>query len=112
VPNALKEGDLVRVGTRPVTEEDRKSNLYFEHMAGLQGLVMNVYEGDVIAVKVDQATVPPVSLEVHHKAVERMRKKFFDSVGEEAKKGLTKEELDFQANFMLLVQAKDLERVP
>jgi preprotein translocase subunit YajC len=105
---AFKEGDRVRVQTRPVTEEDRKNNLYFEHMAGLIGTVQNVYENDLVAIKVEPDTAPKVSVEVHQRAVERMRKKFFDSVGEEAKKGLTKEELEFQANFMQLVQAKDL----
>ena len=91
---------MVRVTSRPVTEEDRKSNLYFEHMSGLTGEVMNVYDNDIVAIKVDQTTAPAISLEVHQKAIERMRKKFFDQATEEAKKGLTKEELEFQANFM------------
>ena len=38
-----KEGDRVRIKTRPVTEEDRKTNRYFDHMAGLVGTVQNIY---------------------------------------------------------------------
>lgn len=80
-------------------------------MSNLTGTVSNAYDNELYAIRIDQATVPTVSAEVHKRAVERMRKKFFDSVGEEAKKGLTKEELDFEANFMQLVHGKDLEKI-
>ena len=48
-----KAGDRVRVVSRPVTEDDRKSNQYFEHMAGLVGMVEYLYEGKMVSVKID-----------------------------------------------------------
>ena len=52
MPN-WKEGDRVKIVTRAVTETDRKTNVYFDHMAGLVGTVQNVYGPTEIAVKVD-----------------------------------------------------------
>ena len=106
-----KEGDKVRVKVRPVTEEDRKKNRYFEHMTGLTGVVQNVYEGDAIAIKVDREALSPVSNDVHKVAIERMREKFLSNASEEAKKSMTKEELDFEAHYVQLVQSTDLEAV-
>lgn len=109
--NRWKEGDRVRVVTRTVTEDDRKNNRYFPHMAGLTGTVQNVYDGQLVAVRIDDAELGEVTQEVHRRAVERMREKFFGQIGEEAKKVLTKEELEFNAHFMQLVGASDLEKV-
>lgn len=108
MPN-WKEGDRVRVVSRPVTDEDRKKNRYYEHMAGLVGTVQNVYGPEQIAVKVDLSGLSEVSRQVHTVAVERMRERFLEKVSEEQKKQLTAEELNFNAHYMLLVQADDLE---
>lgn len=105
-----KEGDRVRIVERPVTEEDRKTNRYFDHMAGLTGVVQNVYGSDEIAVKVDLRTVNEAGRSVHKVAVDRMREKFLSNIGEEQKKTLTAEELNFDAHYMLLVRAADLEK--
>jgi hypothetical protein len=106
-----KEGDQVRIVTRSVTEEDRKKNRYFDHMAGLSGTVENVYEGGVVAVRIDESTLSKVSADVHQRSIERMREKFLGQIGEEAKKALTPEEINFSAHFMQLVEADDLEKV-
>jgi hypothetical protein len=104
-----REGQRVKVVSRPVTEEDRKANRYFEHMAGLTGTISAVFAVDQIAVNVDQDSLTSVSKTVHKHATERMREKFLNSVGEEQKKLLTNEELKFNANFVLLVRSEDLE---
>lgn len=106
-----KEGDRVRVVSRPVTDEDRKANRYYDHMGGLLGTVQNVYAEDEIAIRVDPATMSTVTANVHKTAVDRMRTKFLESVGEEQKKSLTPEELNFDANYVLLVRSADLEKV-
>ncbi|MBS1716443.1 MAG: hypothetical protein JSS72_01775 [Armatimonadetes bacterium] len=106
-----KEGDMVRIITRPVTDDDRKNNRYFEHMAGLTGKVENIYEGGEIAVKINLADLPKVGKDLHKEANDRMRKKFADSVSEEQRKKLEPDELNFVANYVQLVQAKDLEKV-
>lgn len=110
MPNS-REGDVVRVIDRPVTDEDRKANRYFDHMKGLTGTVASVFAEDQIAIRVEGGTLPKVSRDVHKKAVERMRKEFVEKVSEEQKKLLTSEELNFDANFMILARSADLERV-
>jgi ribosomal protein L21E len=106
-----REGDRVVIVTRPVTEDDRKANRYFEHMAGLTGTVQNIYAPDQVAIKVDPKTLTEVTAEVHKVATERMREKFLNNVSDEQRKQLTKEELEFEANFVLLVRGEDLEQV-
>lgn len=105
-----KEGDHVRVINRPVTNEDRMTNSYFEHMAGLTGTVQNIYGPNEIAVKVDVDSLSKITNDVHKESVRRMREKFLNSVSEEQKKQLTPEELNFNAHYMMLVRAVDLEK--
>lgn len=107
----LKEGDRVRVADREVTPEDRTAHRYYPHMAGLTGTVQNVYETGELAVKVDPHMLLKVARDVHETAVDRMRAKFLNAVSEEQKKQLTKEELEFGANYVILVRATDLERI-
>lgn len=105
-----KEGDRVRIVKRAVTEEDRKTNRYFEHMAGLVGTVQNIYSDTEIAVKIDPDCMSKITADVQKEATVRMRDKFLSNVSEEQKKQLTKEELDFDAHYMQLVQSVDLEK--
>jgi hypothetical protein len=105
-----KEGDRVRVVLRKVTDDDRKKNRYFDHMAGLSGVVQNVYVDDEIAVKVDLTSLGQVTKDVHKESMNRMRQKFSASIGEEQKKELTKEEMEFVPHYMLLVASADLEK--
>lgn len=104
-----KEGDQVRVIARPVTEDDRKKNRYFEHMAGLAGTVENVYSDTEIAVRVDAASMSKITREVHETATQRMKDKFLDGLPQEQRRNLTDGELDFRAQYVILVQTSDLE---
>jgi hypothetical protein len=108
MPN-WKEGERVKVKERPVTEDDRKTNRYFDHMANLTGTIQNIYAEDEIAIKVDASSMSNVSTDVHRVSTERMRQKFLDNVSEEQKKTLTPEELNFNANYVMLVKSSDLE---
>lgn len=110
MPN-LKEGDKVRIVTRQVTEEDRKKNLYYDHMGGLTGVVENIYSDTEVAVKIDLDTLSKISRDTHTTATERLRTKFINNIPEEQKKMLTSEELNFDAHYMLLVMGKDLEKI-
>lgn len=103
-----KEGDRVKIVERPVTDEDRKKNRYYEHMAGLIGTVQNVYGPEEIAIKVDPESLTSVSAQVHKTSTQRMREKFLKETSEEQKKQLTPEEMNFNAHYMLLVRAEDL----
>lgn len=105
-----KPGDHVRVLTRTVTEEDRKKNRYFEHMAGLTGTVQQVYSEEEVAVEVDLDSLSKVSGGIHQTATQRMRDKFMSSVSEEQRRQFTKEELNFDAHYVVLVRPDDLEK--
>ena len=104
-----KEGQRVKIVTRPVTEEDRKANRYFDHMAGLTGTIHNIYSDDQIAIKIDPDCMSSVTGDVHRTSNERMREKFLSNISEEQKKQLTNEEINFTANYVLLVRSADLE---
>jgi hypothetical protein len=105
----LKQGDRVRVISRTVTDEDRKTNRYFEHMSGLIGTVQNIYDNGEVGVEVDVTSLGGVSEAVHSMATQRMRDKFNDNVTEEQRKALTKEEMEFTPHYVLLLSAKDVE---
>ncbi len=103
-----KEGDRVKVVTRDVTLDDRKSGRYFDHMHDLVGTIQNVYAEDEVAVKVERDTMSKVATEVQKEALRRMREKFLGSISDEQKGRLTPEELNFGANYVLLVRSADL----
>lgn len=105
-----KEGDSARIVSRPVTPEDRKANRYYEHMAGLTGTIQNLYDG-CVALKVHPEALSPLSAEVRKESIRKMRNKLVSSISEEQKSRLSKEELEFEANYMLLVQFEDLTKV-
>lgn len=105
-----KEGDRVKIVVRPVTDEDRKKNRYYEHMAGLVGTVQNVYGPEELAVKIDPESLTDVSSEVHKISTTRLREKFSKDTSEEQKRQLTSEELNFNTHYMLLVREDDLEK--
>ena len=106
---ALKAGDRVRVISRPVTPDDKKSNRYFEHMIGLVGVIESVYSSEEVAVKVDPEILTSPAKEVHSEATQRMRDRFVSQVSEEARAQLTKEEVEFPANYVILARISDLE---
>ena len=106
----FKEGDRVRVTSRPASVEDSAVTHYYDHMGGLTGVVENYYSDQEIAVKVDLETLPDVARRVHKVATKRMRAKFEDSIGSEQKSQLTNEELRFTPHYMLLVRKQDLEK--
>lgn len=105
----LNEGDKVRVVTRPVTEEDRKVHMFFEHMCGLTGTVANYYNKNEVAVNIDLDSLGKIPADVHDHATDRMRARFGNDVTEEQRKLLDKDELNFTPNYVLLVREQDLE---
>ena len=103
-----KVGDRVQVVTRDVTDEDRKKSRYFEHMAGVIGEVQSVYSDSEVAIRVERSSMNKITADVHAKATERMKDKFLDGLPQEQRRNLTEEELDFKAQYVLLVQGEYL----
>lgn len=107
-----KPGDRVRIVERKVTQEDRTEQTYYDHLARLTGTVQNTYSNGEVAVVIDPDSFSGLMSDVHKTAIKRMRTKFIDSLSEEQKGKLTKEEKQFNANFVVLVRDKDLEKGP
>ncbi len=107
-----KPGDRVRIKTREATAADQESLLYFPHLAGLTGTVRSVFSETEIAVVIDVDSMSEVMVGAHKEAVKRMRAKFLGSLGEEQKRNLSPEEKRFNANYVVLVKAADLEKGP
>lgn len=101
----------MRVIAHEPSGEDALDSTFYAFMGDLVGTVENVYNEKEIAVKVDPESLPKVATDVHDEAANRMRAKFFDSVGEEQKKMLTKEEIRFPVNYMILVRSDALEKL-
>lgn len=106
----FKEGDKVKVKKRPASPEDAALTFYYDHMAGLPGVIENYYSEQEIAVKIDLEALPDVAKRVHKDATKRMRQKFEDSISNEQRGQLTGEELKFTPHYVLLVRAQDLEK--
>jgi hypothetical protein len=107
-----KPGDRVQVVDREPTRDDRRTNSYFRHFSGLTGTITSVYNVDEVAVKIDPEAFSDVLASAHKAAVTRMRAKFLDSLGEEQKRKLSKDERRFDANYVLLLQSDDLKKAP
>lgn len=107
----VKEGDRVQVVTRELTEQDKKVYGFFEHMCGMKGTVENIYDSNDVAVKVDLDCLPKIPAEVHKLATTTMRNRFINDASEEARKSLTKEELEFFPHYMILVRTDDIEKI-
>lgn len=80
-------------------------------MAGLTGTVTNVYGEAQIAIKTDIPSLTQVTSDLHTLSIKKMREKFLKGVSDEQRKQLTKEELEFDANFMILVRSEDIEKI-
>jgi hypothetical protein len=100
-----KVGDRVRIVTRDVTEDDRKAQMFYSHMAGITGMIDFVYEGAIISIRADLDALPTHSTAIHKEAAERMRAK----INEEQRKSFEPHEINFPVNFCLLVNSADLE---
>lgn len=106
-----KTGQKVQVVSRKVTAEDRAKSRYFEHMAGAQGEIQSIYTDGTVALQVDPATLNDVARGVHKTATLKMREKFASNISEEQRKALTKEELEFDTHYVLLVRDEDIQKV-
>ncbi|MBX3097374.1 MAG: hypothetical protein KF812_10970, partial [Fimbriimonadaceae bacterium] len=95
------------VQTPGFSATDSLSDIY-EHMQGLVGTVANVYNDDEIAIQVDLETLSAVQRDVHKIGSRRMHDKLDEAVSQEGQKLLTKEEMQFVPNYVILVRAKDL----
>jgi hypothetical protein len=107
-----KMGDRVKIASRQTVGDDHLAGTYYGHYAGLAGTITSEFDDGEFAVKVDPDSFSPLMADVHKDAVKRMRAKFLDSLSEEQRRRLSPEEKRFEANYMVIVKGKDLEKGP
>ncbi len=104
----FKEGDRVRIVDRAMSDEDIKSQLFYDHYRGLTGKVQKVYQTDEIAVEIEHDALLETVAVRHMEVKEQMKTKWMNGLSEEAKGRLSDAEKDFQLRYTVLVMAKDL----
>jgi hypothetical protein len=104
----VKEGDRVRIVSRPQTDEDIKSGLYYPHYAGLVATVDRVYEKEV-CLKIDLDSLPEDAAKRHKEIQESIKKKWLNGLSGEARNRLTPQEKQFEITYTVLVAPGDLE---
>lgn len=106
----FKEGDRVRIVSRPVAPEDAKTGLYYAHYAGLPGTVRHVYADGEVAVEVDLEALPTEVRSRHSSIRDQMKTKWLEGLSEEGRSRLTEREKDFRLRYVVLVSTGDLQK--
>ncbi len=106
--NILKEGERIEILVRDQSPEDLKNRNYYTFWGGLTGVIYRIYADGKAAVQVDNDALPDVVIKRHIQAQERMKKRWVDSLSDEARNRLTPEEKQFKLKYMILVDLGDL----
>ncbi len=108
---SIKSGDRVRVSSRPATPQDVKSGLFYNHYRGLPGVVRKVYAGEEVAVELDLDELPEEMWKRHMQTRDQMRERWIAGLPEDARRKLTPEQRTFDLRYVILVSARDLEKL-
>jgi ribosomal protein L21E len=107
----LSEGDRVRIVTRDQNDEDEKSGMYYNHYAGLTGIVQKVYSKQEVSVDVELESLTREIRKRHEDVRDQMKTKWLDGLSEEGRGKLTEREKDFTLRYVILVAMSDLEKI-
>jgi len=105
----LKEGDTVRICSRPATSQDVKSGLYYNHYSHLTGTVFKIYgKGDTAqaAIDVDVSSLPEEVAKRHQETRDSMLR----SMNGERLRSSSTNNADFRLRYVILVAMSDLAR--
>lgn len=106
---SVKAGDRVRLVQREVTAEDLKTGLYYEYFGGLTGTVDRAYDDRSVCIDVDLDSLEQAARDRHVAMQEAEKKRWLDSLGQEARSRLTPEQQRLTMSYKILVNGKDLE---
>jgi hypothetical protein len=106
----VKEGDRVRVITREQSEDDTKTNLYFNFYGGLTGTVAKIYNDNEVAIEIEPESLTKDVRKRHDDVRDQMKTKWLDGLSEEGRSKLTEREKDFNLRYRILVRMGDLEK--
>lgn len=104
----LTEGERIEIIVRDQSPEDIKNRSYYNFWGGLTGEIYRIYSDGKAAIQVDNDALPDVVLKRHIDAQDRMKKRWIDSLSDEARNRLSPEEKQFKLKYMILVDLGDL----
>jgi hypothetical protein len=107
--SAFKTGDRIRIAQRAVTSDDAKTGLYFSYFGGLTGKVDRTYDDGSVCVEIDLESLQEDTRERHAAMQEAERKRWLESLSDEARNRLTPDQRQLKMSYKLLVSRKDLE---
>ena len=108
---AVNAGDKVRIVPRDVSADDAKTGLYYHYFGGLTGTVDRVYEDQSVCVDIDLDSLEEAARQRHLEMQEAERKRWLESLAQEARSRLTPEQQQLKMSYKILVSKKDLETV-
>src|SRR5579859_5217677 len=109
---AFKEGDRVRIVSRPPTPTDAKTGLYYGYYGGLSGTLFKLYgrgEGAQAAVEIDLESLPEDVARRHLEVRDQMRSAL---TGDAKRTSAPGAEHEFRLRYVILVAVYDLQRRP
>lgn len=105
----LKKGDSVVVATRPVTNEDVKTSLYYAYFGGLAGKVDNVYDDGTVCIEVDLDSLPKEARERHLSIQAAENKRWLDNISDEMRNKLSADQKKLTISYKILVNKNDIQ---
>lgn len=109
--NNLTAGDPVVLADREVVAADLKSQLFYQHYRGLVGTIAKIYDDGTAAVTIDPASLTDEMRTRHTAGSDAQRKKWLDSLSDEARNRLSAAEKQFSLRYTVLVATSDLARL-
>ena len=107
---AFKNGDRVRILDRLANAGDLKSGLFFNHYRGLTGAVQKAFKSGEVAVEDDSDSLPESIWKRHMDVRDQMRKRWIESLTDEARRKLTPDQKTFDLRYVILVAAADVQK--
>ena len=108
----LKESSRVRIKRREATDDDMKSQLFFNYYGGLVGTILKVYSPAEVSVDIDHESLTTEVRRRHDDVRRNMKDKWLDGLSEEGKARLTEREKNFRLRYVILTSMDDLEPGP
>ena len=105
---AAKAGDRVKIVTRDLTSDDAKTGLYYEYFGGLVGTVDRIYDDGSVCLDVDIDSLSEDTRKRHQAMQENERKRWLESLSDEARNRLTAEQKQLKISYKILVSNKDI----
>ena len=105
----MEKGSPVCIKERPVTPDDTRSGLYYQYFSGLKGKVDRAYDDGSVCLDIDLESLPEAARKRHLGIQDAEKKKWLNSLSDEARNRLTSEQKQLKISYKILVHKNDVE---